>query len=413
MTSILKKGRTIAGLTFQRLMTNRKAHRSFKHLYASKDYEKAILFGEAILKKSPADYIVRKKLTICFGESGHFERAVETKWGGLSASEQKTVLEALPEIEDTIGRSTGTRSRMIYTTGLEHLCIYEHRSDDGRIYLTKVISAQEKKREMAFYTQVLPSSSALVRHTPEVVSVKKAGGLVLITQEKAAGRLLSSEYQHTDVLQALDVLESITGTDEKKLRRHIPGRTAGERVEQLWLVRVIRNLPLDLFDRADRKKANRYLLKRVNAYLNRRGYSGETKALFKEIEKCVTDQQLHRLFRKEVRFSPVHGDFHGENIFIESDKTFKIIDWASIRIAPKVIDAVKLLGRGGVSFTEVEELYLNNPGRFHLSNGDRLLFLYALAVYWLDLLSKDEFERQRRSNLAPLTAKMKELLSQM
>ncbi|PTL37918.1 phosphotransferase [Alkalicoccus saliphilus] len=396
---MLKKAAAMNVLVLDRLL-RRKTHRSFKKLYAEKKYAEAAPYGEAILKRSPLDHVIRRKLAACYGGSGDTEKAVDLKWHGFSKKETAAIERSIPLIEKKLGPRVMTR--MLYTDGMKNRCILQHEAD-GRTFLTKVINTSENKRELVFYKRIYPASAGLRNVSPRLVSLIEDSGTAFITQEKAQGKLLSTDCTEENVDKALFALEEAVSLEEKKLKPLVPKRTLMEKGEKLFLIYMIQNLPLHMFDKIDKKRKNTRIFRRVHRELARKNFPQEAKILYKELETLVMDKPLYKKLRPR-HFTLIHGDFHGENIFIDRGQ-YTVIDWASFRRAPRVIDAVKLLGRSGFSFEKITRVYLDHPAHGKkLDREEKQLFLYALAVFWLDQLPKNALE----SHVRPLIDRLRE-----
>jgi thiamine kinase-like enzyme len=395
---VLKKAAAMNFLVLDRLV-RRSTHRTFKKLYAEKKYAEAVPYGEALVKQNPLDHVIRRKLAACYGESGDTEKAVDLKWHGFSKKETAAIRRNIPVIERKLGSHVTTR--MLYTDGMKNLCILLHEAE-GRTFLTKVINTTENKRELVFYKRMYPASAGLRNVSPRLFSLIEDSGTAFITQEKAEGKLLSKDCTEENVDNALGALEEAVSLEEKKLKPLVPKRTLMEKGEKLFLIYMIQNLPLHMFDKIDKKRKNTRIFRRVHRELERKNFSQETKNLYSELETLVMDRPLYKKLRPH-HFTLIHGDFHGDNIFIDRGD-YTVIDWASFRRAPRVIDAVKLLGRSGFSFEKITRVYLDHPAHGKtLDPEEKQLFLYALAVFWLDQLPKETLE----SHVRPLIDRLR------
>lgn len=410
MKNTVKSIVLIGKLMMEREIIYKKMQETFYRLYDQHKYEEAKTYGMKILKYDAANTRIRGRLSNCFAETGEMEAGAELKMKGISAEHLKRIHEKVSLIENFPALQGAVDSKIVHQYGGGHLCMVEHTNKNGKDYITKVLHAAEGEREVLFYQKILPAAGALQWYAPKIVSLLRDGdtNLIYITQEKAQGEMLKRQYTRRSLIKAIAAMHGMRETSESRLEQNIPEKSFREQGAEFLKSYFMSRLPLTLFDRVDKKYNNSLIFHLIFRYLHKHGYSEETVNNFKELETLIIKKESWRSFSRTKHFGLIHGNYQGENILINGDVSLKVVDWAHYRTAPKVIDAVHLLGSAGLTCPEIEEIYLEKREfSSFLSLPEKQMFLFALSVYWLDVLDRSTFESEQQERMIPLLEKMR------
>lgn len=409
MNAAFKNMLLIGKLTVEKQFLYQHMQELFHQMYTERNYTETKRLGHKLLSVAPDNYEVRGKLRNCYAETNEPETALQLQMAGITAPELANINGTVARIEGVLSKGEPVASRIINAQESSHVCAVEHELSSGKIFLTKVLLADKGTREKIFYQKLTVKAPSLQLMTPRVISVMKDGetGFIYVTQEKALGNTLHEDYSRRRVIKSIAAAHHLKEAAGSRLDPHLPRQTFQDLGRELRRFYFLQQLPLTLFDSIDRVFTNKLLFQRISRYLEKHRYGNETKEYFHQLEMLILEKETYKTFSRKDHFSFIHGAYYGENIFIHGDISLKINGWTNYRTAPKVMDAVTLLSRAGLSFREIEEVYLDKREfGSYLSLPEKKLFLYGLAVYWLNMLDKETFEKEQQEKIAPLIQKL-------
>lgn len=296
------------------------------------------------------------------------------------------------EIERVVGFESKVKSEIVYLGGEQNIgCITT--ISENKEFFTKLSIG--KNREYYFYKYVYPLYINLYKDdakfiTPFIQHIYlKDVNILAIVMNKINRTNINLKEKLFEVFYINKMYSSVKNKD------FFGTFSFKERNQEFILFHPAKmNNPitaLHSFSYIYKKEANESLFNQAKKHLKKMNYINSIK-YFEKLEELILVNKIYNKIDLMENFSIQHGDFFEHNL-IQDENFVYCIDWGCARLSPKVTDIAGLLGRMKLPLNFIENEFLNHKRSDHLTNLDKIIFLYILIITWLIVYERHELEK--------------------
>lgn len=247
-------------------------------------------------------------------------------------------------------------------------------------YITKIALPSLAEIEIEIVKRLVPAYPSLRKNVPALASHirSRSGNLSFITMEYIHGRKATRKDINC-VLALHHKLRQVSYVSAAQSTYVLPRWQFDTCPSTHWGLSR-------LFSRLHQRESHEAILHLLTkAYLSMNAPRYVANSIDK-LSRTVLQNQWYKQIIPSKTYGLAHGDFKSDNILIKVNGTPTIIDWSHFTLAPRGFDLACLFKSLNLTWHEVSQYMDYHEVFATFSPMDRILFLYALIVFWLTFL---------------------------
>lgn len=326
---------------------------------------------------------------------------------GIECRHNCSIEEVINRIQCGITNNpTEIKTEYVLSGGRNNYGAFIHNIGEKKFF-TKITNfgTRDARREEAFYKDILMTYPALRKLVPQFVDSKVIDNVLYLTSEMIEETPISSE-QLMDVINAMQRVSTIKSS---KIVEKYPNPNYLFQMKNRAISIVI------FFTQIHKRSYNEQLFKLLYKLLNQNNYPKSVMHIINRLEALIMDNKLYALINPEEHYSLLHGDMIKPNIKNDGkEKDIKIFDWATFTTGPHFIDIARYLSDLLIPYSEIKDLYLNNPDTGeNLSIVEKIFFNYSLILLYIMRLKEKDVEKRLNDCILPCLTDLEFLIENL
>ena len=314
---------------------------------------------------------------------------------GIECRHNCSIVEVINRIQCGITNDpTEIKTEYVLSGGRNNYGAFIHIIGEKKFF-TKITNfdTRDAKREEAFYKDISIKYPALRELVPKFVDTKVIDNVLYLTSEMIEETPISSE-QLLDVINAIQRISTIKRSEI--VEKH-PNPNYLFQMKNRAISIVI------FFTKIHERSYNEQLFNLLYKLLNQNNYPKSVMHIINRLESLIMDNKLYALINPEEHYSLLHGDLIKPNIKNDGkESNIKIFDWATFTTGPHFMDIARYLSDLLKPYSEVKDLYLNNPDTGgNLSVVEKIFFNYSLILLYILRLKEKDVEKRLNDCILP------------